>query len=65
MGWQGAGVDVVEESFLTAVEDHSSLHGGEYGAPHHRGYASRSLVGGETKRLDNWELTLELRVDSH
>lgn len=37
---------------------------GRDGAPCYWGYASRSLVGRETKKLDCWE-TLELGVDSH
>lgn len=54
MGLQEAGFDVMEKSFLTAVEDCNSLGVDRDGAPHYWGYASRSLVGSETKRLDCW-----------
>lgn len=52
MGLQGAGFDEMEKSFLTAVEDCNRLGVGREGAPHYWGYASRSLVGRETKRID-------------
>lgn len=45
----GAGVDIMEEFFLTAVEDCSRLSVGEGGAPHHWEDASGHLVGSKTK----------------
>lgn len=54
---------MMEESFLIAVEDCKRLGVGKDRTPHYRGYASRSSVGSETRRLGCW-LTLELRVDS-
>lgn len=64
-GIMGGRFDVMEESFLIAIEDCNRFGVGGDGALHHWECASRNLVGGETKRLDCWRLTLEVRIDSH
>lgn len=65
MGLWVTGFDIMEEFFLTAVADCSSLGVGCGESPHHWGICKQAINGGKTKRLDCWEITLKLRVDSY